>query len=405
MAQRGPLGCDSGTVPASFDLAADLALRLASAHDDEVDAVVTDALAALAREIDAPRSYITLYHDDGTFENSHEWTLSEVVPQRPVIQHLRTADFPYSAGLAADGRVMAVPDLDALPKAADAERRSFSAFGVRSVLQVPIVVNDESIGLIGFNYFEPQQGWNDEFVHFVHRVGQVIGVVLLRQQARAARRLAYEEISRANALKDAFLSHVSHELRTPLHAILGYAELLGLEDRSDADHKALQHIQSNGRYLLTMVEDLIALSQHGSDGTRDVPLGPLVTTTLETLGSVATSHHVSVDVTNAVHGIVVHDEVERLRQVLYCVVSAAMQSVGDGGALRIDAEVEPTTAQPTVHVRLEGAADLSSDELSMPMAHALINGHGTVDIVQGDRGVLEISVRFGRSDDAQTDRP
>ena len=64
---------------------------------------------------------MTLYHDDGTFENSHEWTIEGAVPQMPVIQQLRSEDYAYSYEMAKRDEVLRATDLMALPAEAAAE--------------------------------------------------------------------------------------------------------------------------------------------------------------------------------------------------------------------------------------------------------------------------------------------
>ena len=46
----------------------------------------------------------------------------------------------------------------------------------------------------------------------------------------AALRTAKEQAERASSAKSDFLSRVSHELRTPMNAMLGFAQLLELEE-------------------------------------------------------------------------------------------------------------------------------------------------------------------------------
>ena len=77
-------------------------------------------------------------------------------------------------------------------------------------------------------------------------------------------REAMEAAEVANRNKSIFLAKMSHELRTPLNAVIGYAEMLRelFEDRADASRKMqdLQRIQTAGRHLLDLVNDVLDLS-------------------------------------------------------------------------------------------------------------------------------------------------
>jgi signal transduction histidine kinase/ActR/RegA family two-component response regulator len=70
-----------------------------------------------------------------------------------------------------------------------------------------------------------------------------------------------EEASRA---KSTFLANMSHELRTPLNAIIGYSEMLEEEARDSANTENvqdLQKIQSAGKHLLSLINDVLDLSK------------------------------------------------------------------------------------------------------------------------------------------------
>lgn len=77
-------------------------------------------------------------------------------------------------------------------------------------------------------------------------------------------REAMEAAERASRQKSIFLAKMSHELRTPLNAVIGYAEMLReqFEDRDDSSRKMqdLQRIQSAGRHLLALVNNVLDLS-------------------------------------------------------------------------------------------------------------------------------------------------
>ncbi len=84
-----------------------------------------------------------------------------------------------------------------------------------------------------------------------------------RKQAEATLR-AVEVALRANAAKTEFLSRMSHELRTPLNAVLGFSQLLLMDQaRPLPAGQALQvrHIELAGRHLLALINDVLDLSR------------------------------------------------------------------------------------------------------------------------------------------------
>jgi signal transduction histidine kinase/cell division protein FtsB len=74
----------------------------------------------------------------------------------------------------------------------------------------------------------------------------------------------YQQLAAASRHKSEFLANTSHELRTPLNAILGYTELI--QDNiygpvPDKIREILDRVQSNGRHLLGLINDVLDLSK------------------------------------------------------------------------------------------------------------------------------------------------
>ncbi|BAY11784.1 hybrid sensor histidine kinase/response regulator [Calothrix sp. NIES-2098] len=73
---------------------------------------------------------------------------------------------------------------------------------------------------------------------------------------------AKELADSANTAKSEFLANMSHELRTPLNGILGYAQILELDQNLSAKQKnAINIIYQCGSHLLTLINDILDLSK------------------------------------------------------------------------------------------------------------------------------------------------
>ncbi|MFY7857279.1 MAG: ATP-binding protein [Rubrivivax sp.] len=72
---------------------------------------------------------------------------------------------------------------------------------------------------------------------------------------------ARQEAESANAAKSQFLANMSHEIRTPLNAVLGLNQML-LLGRLDREQRRLASlVQSSGRLLLSLINDILDLSR------------------------------------------------------------------------------------------------------------------------------------------------
>lgn len=97
-----------------------------------------------------------------------------------------------------------------------------------------------------------------------------------RRQTEEELRTAREEAIAASRAKTAFLSRTSHELRTPMNAILGFGQLLEM-DQADfpAHHRdSVTQIMKAGRHLLSLINDLLDISSI-EEGASELAIVPV----------------------------------------------------------------------------------------------------------------------------------
>ncbi|MEO1561237.1 MAG: hybrid histidine kinase/response regulator HrmK, partial [Cyanobacteria bacterium J06632_19] len=92
---------------------------------------------------------------------------------------------------------------------------------------------------------------------------KLIHIESLQQQAHHFNNLN-QELQRTNKLKNQFLANTSHEIRTPLSSIIGFTHLLlaqGYDPSRQRHHEYLNIIQSSGKHLLALINDILDLSK------------------------------------------------------------------------------------------------------------------------------------------------
>jgi len=189
--------------------------------------------------------------------------------------------------------------------------------------------------------------------------GDRVGAVLVfrdiseQRASMEAIREARDAAENANRLKDEFLATLSHELRTPLNAVLGWTKIMRRGTLpSDLLARALDAVDRNADVLTNLVSDLLDVSRivTGKLRLRPEPTDPanLVRDSLEGMRPALAAKRLELDLDIQPVPVITVDP-DRLRQVVWNLVSNAIKFTPVGGQLRVwvgvvDSHVEISVA-------------------------------------------------------------
>jgi len=186
----------------------------------------------------------------------------------------------------------------------------------------------------------------DEQGRVAHSQGVVIDIsdrILMEHNLLVAKNAA----DAANRAKSDFLASMSHELRTPLNSILGFSQLLAMDESGTLGGRQksyIQDIRNSGEHLLAMIGDILDLAkiEAGKIEIQKKPfdLFDMMNKLSETMQAQAIkkSVHLVLDVASDL-GALEADEV-RIRQVLYNLLSNAIKFTEPGKNVGLEARGE-----------------------------------------------------------------
>ena len=220
------------------------------------------------------------------------------------------------------------------------------AFGLTSVMVLPLVARGQTLGSMLFGRADPQRLYTESDLALAGELVDRAGIAL--DNARL-----YRELQESNRLKDEFLGTVSHELRTPLNAVLGWTTLLRREATDPAQMaRALDAIERNARAQAQLVEDLLDTSRVVSGKLR-IELAPLdVSATIqgavESLGPLARARGLELTGDSEQDLPAVLADATRLQQVIGNLVSNAIKFTPAGGRVDVRARRAGATIEIAV---------------------------------------------------------
>ena len=147
---------------------------------------------------------------------------------------------------------------------------------------------------------------------------------------------AAEDAARA---RDDFLAVVSHELRTPLSAILGWSQIMRLDDDPETIQEGIEAIERNAQAQARLIEDLIDVSRIVSGKLRlevgTVDPRSVIEETLDVVRFAAEAKSIHIQTVLDPDAGPVSGDPSRLQQVMWNLLSNAVKFTPEGGFVQV----------------------------------------------------------------------
>ena len=184
-----------------------------------------------------------------------------------------------------------------------------------------------------------------------------------------ALRAAKQQAETANAAKSRFLARMSHDLRAPLNGILGYTQIIRMDENlTDEQLEGLDVIDESGHHLLGMINELLDLAKIEAGKTElniePVELAKLLNGVAALIRTPAKEKDIELlcELGENLPAWVKADP-QRLRQVLLNLLSNAVKFT-DTGQVMLRASLLETDALPEPDASADGASEPQKTEVA-----------------------------------------
>ncbi|MES1025413.1 GAF domain-containing sensor histidine kinase [Gloeocapsa sp. BRSZ] len=269
------------------------------------------------------------------------------------------------------GFTLAVDDIEKTYVLSPCLLEFLRASQVRAKLAAPIVLQEKLWGLLIAHQCYETRHWRDSEKNLLQRIAEQLAIAInqaeLMQSLTREKQLLEQRVSeRTQALQDAliaaqaanrakseFLATMSHELRSPLTTIIGLSATLlrwSFGQLTERQRQYLDTIHNSGEHLLTLINDILTLSEVEAGKTllekSEFSLSAIAEASLQSFKSVAARQAVDLCLDLKIDASCdrLSADFKRVQQILWNLLSNAVKFTPAGGQVTLRVWLEQNTA-------------------------------------------------------------
>lgn len=165
-------------------------------------------------------------------------------------------------------------------------------------------------------------------------------------------KISVQNEKKAGEAKTEFLSRMSHDIRTPLNVIIGMTMLAQREENPPATKKDLENITQSGKFLLSLVNDILDLNKVES-GKMELHLAPYsfaeFTSSMNAMiGPLCADKKITLELTRCKGDDVYLLDAMRVNQIFFNILSNSVKFTAPGGNIKLVCTEEAITGDESV---------------------------------------------------------
>ncbi len=161
----------------------------------DLNNAINSALADIGRLSGASRAYLFQFRKNGDIlDNTYEWCNDGVTPEIQNLQNQPSSRCPWWMNNLYAGNVIHIADVSQMPPEASAEKDILEKQGIKSLLALPLHVEEKLAGFIGFDNVDSTAAWDEEDFNLLNITAAIIGTTLARKQSEdIIKHMAYHD--------------------------------------------------------------------------------------------------------------------------------------------------------------------------------------------------------------------
>ena len=316
---------------------------LLQAERDGFEGALWESMGMMAKAVDVDRVYIWKNHDeDGELYCTQLYEWSEGAD--PQQNNEYTVDIPYEGNIPGWKEKFLRKECvnNIVREMSPEEQAQLAPQGIISILTVPVYLQDEFWGFVGFDDCRKERVFTSNEESILRSGSLLIAYALLRHDMTQKLESALKEANAASVAKGNFLSNMSHEMRTPMNAIIGMTAIGKKAPSIEEKNSALSKIGEASSHLLGIINDILDMSKIEANKMElisapyniDQMIHKVLTVTQLRVDEKKLNLTVNID--DKIPRNVIGDD-QRLTQVIANLLSNAVKFTPEKGEIHLDA--------------------------------------------------------------------